>query len=416
MANLPSPEATSKIGGQWCISASILNVDNSILGRIFFSEEGTLVYVAGGIEGGEDLMGHAVGNWLSEGPIVGFELNLFQYVPSAPEHTQAESHHFRGLARLPENGRTWTGEWYFCSVDQPQQPPRLVGKFQAMKISDQPLSQPLKFDEQGHISEEQKKKVFRKMDKNVEVPIAFDPRWSTHRVTSGEIGEVFLVPNFLEKKQVEEFESKIDRMVEFEIMNTRDTQEFGANERCACGKGLLREPLPQWQTTLVTALHNLGIFHPVLYPANNVRINRYAPGQGIHPHMDGPLYFPRCAMISLGSACVFDFYPRLGVDENFKGFAWDLEKEVPKGPDMPPDAKPAFSVILQPGSLLVFSGDAYIKHRHGIVASDGDEIGPHVRNAKDLGLSNGDVLKRERRISLTFRHLLPRCNCQSTGS
>ena len=34
-----------------------------------------------------------------------------------------------------------------------------------------------------------------------------------------------------------------------------------------------------------------------------------------------------------------------------------------------------------------------------------------VKNAKDIGLSVGDSLRRGRRISLTIRHLLPRCNC-----
>ena len=80
-----------------------------------------------------------------------------------------------------------------------------------------------------------------------------------------------------------------------------------------------------------------GVYHPVLYPANSVRINGYEPGQGIHPHMDGPVYFPRAAIISLGSPCVFDFYPRMESDKGGKTrLQWDKDRDVPAMPDMPP--------------------------------------------------------------------------------
>merc|ERR1712194_31233 len=163
------------------------------------------------------------------------------------------------------------------------------------------------------------------------------------------------------------------------------------------------------------ALHNLGAFHPVLYPANSVRLNSYKPGQGIAPHMDGPVYLPRAAIISLGAPCVFDFYPRCDADEEKRGFSWDEEKEVPAAPEMPKGLEPMVSVLLEPGSLLILSGDAFIQHRHGIRAVEEDVIGPQVSNAKDLGLSNGDTLKRGRRVSLTIRHLLPRCSCPNVG-
>merc|ERR1712167_139175 len=61
----------------------------------------------------------------------------------------------------------------------------------------------------------------------------------------------------------------------------------------------------------------------------------------------------------------------------------DHDKEVPSAPELPPDAKPAVSLVLEPGSLLVFSDDAFIHHRHGINAVDSDEITPQVKNAKD---------------------------------
>lgn len=254
------------------------------------------------------------------------------------------------------------------------------------------------------------------MDNNTELPLSVEPKWQTHRITSGDISEVFYVPNWLEPKQADEFERLVNKTCDWERMNTRDTQEFGASHRCPCGRGLLQEPLPQWQNNIVSALYNLGVFHPVLYPANSVRINAYTPGQGIHPHMDGPVYFPRAAIISLGSPCVFDFYPRSTLDEGErKGLQWDSKRDVPALPDLPPGTKPALSILLEPGSLLVFSADAFICHRHGIAPVEKDEIGPKVQNCKRLGLSAGDSLPRGRRVSLTIRHLLPRCACSARG-
>lgn len=266
------------------------------------------------------------------------------------------------------------------------------------------------------VPEDVKRRLASKLEEKTELPMMAEPKWHPHRVVSGDMNEIYYVPNWLEPKQAAEFERVINRTCEWERMNTRDTQEFGASHRCPCGRSLLQESLPQWQANVITALHNLGVYHPVLYPANSVRINSYAAGQGIHPHMDGPVYFPRAAIISLGSPCVFDFFPRLAVDDDSKRLQWDREKDVPALPDMPPGTKPAVSLLLEPGSLLVFSADAFTAHRHGVEAKEEDVIGPHVSNSKRLGLSTGDTVKRQQRLSLTIRHLLPRCMCSARPS
>jgi len=153
----------------------------------------------------------------------------------------------------------------------------------------------------------------------------------------------------------------------------------------------------------------------VLFPANSVRLNSYRPGQGIYPHLDGPVYYPRVAIVSLGSQVVFDFYPRMDndEDEDKRGFSWDRDKEVPAAPELPPGTKPEVSLLLEPGSLLVFDSNAFIYNRHGISSVMEDEIGPQVKNAKEIGLSAGDTLRRGKRVSLTIRHLLPRCSCSA---
>mmetsp|Transcript_54288 Transcript_54288/g.174054 ORF Transcript_54288/g.174054 Transcript_54288/m.174054 type:complete len:399 (+) Transcript_54288:65-1261(+) len=390
-----------QIAGEWMVSASIMQCTDAIFGRLHFTDTGDLVYLTGG----SDLIGRGVGRWFAEGPVLGFQIDIFQYALTSTKHTHLEPHRFRGIARMPPERGAFSGEWYFCAF---QQPPRVVGAFRAHRRAVELAA--CAVEESPSAA---KRAVIAKLDKLIEPPPMAEPRWIPHHLT-GKIQEVHYVRSFLEPRQVEEFERIIDKTCEWEHMNTRDTQEFGASSRCPCGRSLLRVSLPQWQANMICALHNLGVFHPVLYPANSVRINSYAPGQGIYPHLDGPVYYPRAAIISLGSQCVFDFYPRLDLDEeDQRGFNWDRDREVPAAPELPQGTKPMLSILLEPGSLLIFSGDAFIHHRHGIAASEEDEIGPHVRNAKDIGLSVGDVLKRSRRVSLTIRHLLPRCMCSS---
>lgn len=263
------------------------------------------------------------------------------------------------------------------------------------------------------VPEEVKRKLFKKLDAKIELPMMAEPKWRPHLISEDGIGDIFYVPKWLEIRQAAELEQVIHKSCTWDNMSTRNTQEFGASDPCPCGRSLMQKALPAWQANIVMALNNLGVYHPVLYPANSVRINAYKPGQGIHPHADGPVYFPRAAIISLGAPCVFDFYPRGESQDDGVVPKWDKHKEVPAFPDLPPGTKPALSLVLQPGSLLVFSGDAFVHHRHGIKAADADEITPQVRNAKTMGLSVGDELEREHRISLTIRHLLPRCACST---
>ena len=72
-------------------------------------------------------------------------------------------------------------------------------------------------------------------------------------------------------------------------------------------------------------------------------------------------------------------------------------------------------MLLEPRSLLVFARDAFWHHRHGFKAVDADVIGAGVCNLRllDGRVRAGDVIYRGRRVSLTMRHLLPRCACQA---
>lgn len=195
----------------------------------------------------------------------------------------------------------------------------------------------------------------------------------------------------------------------WEQMKTRSSQEWGAGDRCGCGRGLMREPLPPWLQGFADALNHLGVFDGELYPMNSVRINGYSPGQGISPHCDGPVYFPKVAILSLGSPCIFSFYPKTGTEDNLE---WDRERDVPGGSLHVAGTQPLASFVLEPRSLLIFGDDAFWHHRHGIADVASDELTESVSNLHMVGKNVGDVIPRSRRVSLTMRHLLPRCSCQ----
>lgn len=93
-------------------------------------------------------------------------------------------------------------------------------------------------------------------------------------------------------------------------------------------------------------------------------VNEYVPGQGIAPHIDKTIFGDQVINISLGSDIVMDFFG-------------------------PADEKK--SVLLPQRSVLLVEGEARYKWKHGIAARKTDK------------LEDGAILRRNKRISLTFR-------------
>lgn len=117
--------------------------------------------------------------------------------------------------------------------------------------------------------------------------------------------------------------------------------------------------IPDWLNVLCTKLFNDRIF---LTSPNQVIINEYLPGQGIAPHIDCIPYFSdTICSLSLFSSCVMDFTN-------------NTTKQ---------------SIELAPKSLLILKEEARYKWKHGIAPRQSD---------------NG--IKRQRRISLTFRKVV----------
>ncbi len=124
--------------------------------------------------------------------------------------------------------------------------------------------------------------------------------------------------------------------------------------------------LPDWAQSLAERLYADG-FAPAL--PDQVIVNEYQPGQGIAPHVDCvPCFADTILSISLGSACVMDFTP--------------LKRK-----------RDAIHALLQAGCLLVMQGEARYDWKHGIAARKRDLI-------------EGQIIERQRRVSLTLRKVI----------
>jgi alkylated DNA repair dioxygenase AlkB len=123
--------------------------------------------------------------------------------------------------------------------------------------------------------------------------------------------------------------------------------------------------LPDWLQYYAVRLQHGGLFTEM---PDQVIINEYQPGQGISAHIDCvPCFAGAIASLSLGSSCVMDFtHSKTG------------EKS---------------SLLLEPRSLLVLSGDARYVWQHAIAGRKMDRF-------------NGQAIQRTRRISLTFRKVI----------
>jgi alkylated DNA repair protein alkB family protein 6 len=173
----------------------------------------------------------------------------------------------------------------------------------------------------------------------------------------------------------------------------------------------MREPeaLPYWLATLCDGLVTAGIFPKDQRP-NHVLINEYLPGGGIMAHTDGPLYTPLVATVSLGDPAHFILTPRRGGGRS----DIDTPHAVSAHSSVPPPALKlgnalpncAVPMVVQGGSLLVFSDEAYTHWEHEVAAEDQVLVGAATANLHQLGCAQGAVLPRQSvRVSLTVRHV-----------
>lgn len=232
---------------------------------------------------------------------------------------------------------------------------------------------------------------------------------SKHRV--GGIPSVTYVPNYLtadDERQCLQMLQRTPKEMRNELKK-RVVQEYGCTMCETCQQSFVSDDnLPPWTKTLCETLVKDHIFTPTTYP-NNVRVHEYAVGHGIAPHVDGPIYVPKVAILSLQSPVLMSFYPKQVAHENVMEHYEDTFKF--DGPIA--KQKPIFSIILEPRSLLIFAEDAYYAYPHGI----SDKAEDSLLEADCGKLINPDAvpagvttLKRQPRVGVTIRHLLSRCN------
>lgn len=123
--------------------------------------------------------------------------------------------------------------------------------------------------------------------------------------------------------------------------------------------------LPQWLTNLGNRMVKFGIFEMT---PDQVIVNEYLPGQGITSHVDcEPCFGDTVASLSLGSGCFMDF---TSLESGEKVSIW-LERR----------------------SLVMLKGASRYFWQHGIAKRKSDIV-------------NGNSIKREKRVSLTFRKVI----------
>jgi len=184
----------------------------------------------------------------------------------------------------------------------------------------------------------------------------------------------YYIPDFITKSDEEYLVEQISKTPapKWTQLKNRRLQNWGGVPH---PNGMIAENIPDWLNKFVTKVNNVGMFGDKL--ANHVLLNEYLPGQGIMAHLDGPMFHPVIATLSLGSHTVENFY-------------MDNKREV------------VCSILLEPRSLLILKDDLYHKYLHGIEEIAEDNLNGDVINFDD----SGDVVRlRKTRTSLTIRHV-----------
>eukprot|EP00800_Vazella_pourtalesii_P020624 TRINITY_DN735_c8_g1_i1.p1 TRINITY_DN735_c8_g1~~TRINITY_DN735_c8_g1_i1.p1 ORF type:complete len:224 (+),score=35.80 TRINITY_DN735_c8_g1_i1:301-972(+) len=205
------------------------------------------------------------------------------------------------------------------------------------------------------------------------------PTLSQYRIQ--DIAETaYYIPNFLTETQQQDLIHAIYSAPKpkWTSLSNRRLQNWGGYPH---PKGMVTEPMPSWLSDQIISVTTTGLFGDKT--PNHVLINEYTPGQGIMPHLDGPLYHPVVVNISLSAPVLMDFYDT--VSEEIANLA-DRYK---------------YSFLLEPKSLLCLQNEMYENTLHGIE----NRLIDRCENVKNIHLSTPLELVREKRVSLTIRHV-----------
>lgn len=178
------------------------------------------------------------------------------------------------------------------------------------------------------------------------------------------------IPNWISEQEHNNLLAAIDTMP-WETTLKRRVQQYGflydyrkAKNMTMSHKDNYLGELPLFLDLIAQRLFDEKIF---LEKPDEVLVNEYLPGQGIAQHIDClPCFSDTVVAISLGSQCIMD-----------------LKKD-----------NEIVYKFLDKMSLLIIKGEARYEWSHGIRANKTDVI-------------NGKLVKRTRRVSVTFRKTTP---------
>jgi len=179
------------------------------------------------------------------------------------------------------------------------------------------------------------------------------------------INGLFYIPQYISKANEDELIKYIDQQL-WRTNLSRQTQHYGYvydYRAKRIDSSMCLGELPSWLRSIAIQLHDDGLIPDI---PNQAIINEYQPGQGIADHIDcTPCFGDVVISLSLAAPVVMD-----------------LKHD---GRSIP--------ILLEPRSLLVFQNEARYQWTHGI-------------GRRKYDIINGVSLKRERRLSITFRKVI----------
>lgn len=206
--------------------------------------------------------------------------------------------------------------------------------------------------------------------------------------------EAYYIPNFITTEEEEKLLQSVANAPKpkWTQLSNRRLQNWGGHPHA---KGMVPEKIPQWLDSYLSKLGSMNIFDGKI--PNHVLVNEYLPGQGIMPHLDGPIFYPTISTITLGSHTVLDFYKQLD--------------DVEDSSAAPFSSRYVSSFLLERRSLVCFKEDMYSVYMHGI-----DDLKEDILKEKkilNLDVSDENEIRvRETRVSLTIRHFPKVLKCK----
>lgn len=182
-----------------------------------------------------------------------------------------------------------------------------------------------------------------------------------------DISGLIYIPNYITKEQENSFIKSINAESWLTDIKRR-VQHYGYKydyKARAIDYSMFLGALPSWASAMAKRLY---LEKQIDQEPDQLIINEYLPGQGIANHVDcEPCFGETVISISLGSYCVMDFI-------NIK-------------------SRHKIEVMLEPGSMVVITGEARHLWSHGIAQRKTDFF-------------NGKKYDRNLRISMTFRKVI----------